>query len=163
MKLIIISDIHDNEVNLKKALHWCGKEGISHMVCCGDVTNNETLGIISQNFEGKVYLVRGNIELYGEEDLKNYKNIEYGGRVATWKFKNTWVGACHEPYLIDKVLERQDCDIVFYGHTHKPWEETRGKTRIVNPGTLGGVFAEATFAVYNTMNKELELKRVNRL
>ena len=163
MKIIIISDIHDHEVNLKKALNWCGKEGISQMICCGDVTNNETLRIISQNFEGKVYLVRGNIELYAEEDLKNYNNIEYGGRVAVWKFENITVGACHEPYLIAKVLEKGSPDIVFYGHTHKPWEETQEKTRIINPGTLSGTFSRATFAVFDTESGELELKLVDKI
>ena len=57
---------------------------------------------------------------------------------------------------IDKVKKLGHCDIIFYGHTHKPWIEDRGGTSIVNPGTLGGVFQKATFTFWG--NDKLELK-----
>jgi predicted phosphodiesterase len=50
------------------------------------------------------------------------------------------------------------CDIIFYGHTHKPWIEIKNGIQIVNPGTLGGVFTPATFAVWDTDKREPELK-----
>jgi hypothetical protein len=55
----------------------------------------------------------------------------------------------HFPEIARKLSETKKYDIVFYGHTHKPWEENIGKTRMVNPGNLAGIFYKATFAIYN--------------
>ncbi len=172
MKIAIISDIHDNLVNLKKCLRWCGKEKIENIICCGDVTNGETVKFLSDNFNGNVYLVRGNMEIYDEDEIGRYDNVKYLGRVGKIKLGGKIIGVCHEPYLIGKAMETKSCfghegnasaaeercDVIFYGHTHKPWEEKRGGVRIINPGTLGGVFAKATFAVYNVDTKNIDLK-----
>jgi len=163
MKVAIIADIHDNSATLKKFLDWASKNDIEALVCCGDVTTVETLSSLSSGFEKDIFLVRGNMEIFEDEEVEQFSNINYAGRVGVWDIGGKKIGACHEPYLIAKVLEKGGCDLVFYGHTHKPWEEKQDKTRVVNPGTLGGVFSEATFAVYDTETEELSLKMVNRL
>jgi len=53
------------------------------------------------------------------------------------------------------------CDIIFYGHTHKPWIEEKNGVKLVNSGTLGGVFQKATFAVWDTDQDEPELKIID--
>jgi hypothetical protein len=190
MKIAIISDIHDNLVNLEKCLSWCERNKIQRLVCCGDVTNSETLKFLSDNFKGIIYLVRGNMEIYDEVEVEQHNNIEYLGRIGKVELGGKIAGICHEPayitkiisssgrignkndfadtessvkisagkpYLIDKLRE-SCCDVVFYGHTHKPWEERREGVKIVNPGTLGGMFAKATFAVWDSASGEAELK-----
>ena len=47
---------------------------------------------------------------------------------------------------------------MFYGHTHKPWFVGKNDIIIANPGTLGGVFYKASFAVLDTDTGKLELK-----
>ncbi len=169
MKIIIISDIHDNLVNLEKCLNWCGKNKIKYLICCGDVTNSETLEFLACNFKGSIYLVRGNIEIYDENEVVQHSNIEYLGRVGKIKLDGKIIGVCHEPYLIGNVTELSSdgraarCDIIFYGHTHKPWEDKRDGVKIINPGTLGGMFAKATFAVYNAETEKIELKLLELL
>jgi uncharacterized protein len=167
MKVAIISDIHDNQINLQKVLDWCGSNSITSIFCCGDVTNLETLEMIVNNFSGDIYLVRGNCELYDEKDIvpkghDKILSIKYCGKIANFKLDKYSIGLCHEPYLINKVLDKK-CDIIFYGHTHKPWIEDRGDTKIVNPGTLGGTFSLGTFAVWDTENGNLKLLRVENL
>jgi len=101
------------------------------------------------------------LEIYDESEVERYDNIEYLGRIGKIKSGGRLIGACHEPYLIDKIMESNrgaPCDAVFYGHTHKPWEEMKNGVKIINPGTSGGVFAKATFAVYNTDTNAAELK-----
>jgi hypothetical protein len=161
MKIAVIADIHDNLTNLKQCLEYCRESNIDKMVCCGDVTNSETLKYMADNFNKGIMLVKGNMEIYEESEVRQYANIEYGGRVGCFQVGGKAVGACHEPYLIDKVLEQGDCDIVFYGHTHQPWEETRKGVRVVNPGTLGGVFSRPTYAIWNTETGELEMEFIN--
>lgn len=163
MKIAIISDIHDNLTNLEKFLNWCGENKVEELVCCGDVTNAETLEFIARNFSGKIHLVKGNMEIYDESEIAKYKNICYYGRVGYFKIGDKNIGLCHEPYLIKKVLEKGECDIVFYGHTHKPWYKKEDGTEIVNPGTFGAVFQKATFAVWNSESGTLELKIIEIL
>jgi uncharacterized protein len=182
MKIAVISDIHDNLVNLEKCLVWCEENGVEKIVCCGDVANGETLQFLSENFTGEIFLVRGNLEIYEEEEIKPFKNYIYGGRTAVWEIGGKKIGVCHEPFLIKELFAKiksplsrgvdaprgrgvliDKIDVIFYGHTHKPWIEDRGGTLLVNPGTLGGVFSRATFAFYDTAKSAPELKILDLL
>ncbi len=158
MKIAIISDIHDNLINLEKCLKWCRENNIEELICCGDVTNGETLEFLSKKFTGKVHLVKGNMEIYGEKEIGQYGNIKYYGKIGKVDIGGKIAGLCHEPYLIKKVLEQGKCDIIFYGHTHEPWAEKQDGITTVNPGTLGAVFQKATFAIWDSESGGLELK-----
>ena len=163
MLIAIISDIHDNEVNLEKCLAWCCDNKIEKIICCGDITNSETLEILSNKFLGEIFLVRGNADSYNEEEVIKYKNIVYGGETSVFEIAGFKVGLCHEPFLIDKILSKNKCNIIFYGHTHKPWIESREDTKIINPGTLGGVFTRATFAIWEPETGRIELKLLENI
>ena len=56
----VISDIHDNLVTLKQCLDWCNEQKYADLICCGDVTNSETLNFLARNFDGTIHLVKGN-------------------------------------------------------------------------------------------------------
>jgi uncharacterized protein len=163
MLLAVISDIHDNLANLRKCLAWCKDNKVEKIICCGDVANSETLQILSEEFKGEIFIVCGNMEIYEEAEVADYKNFTYGCRTAVFRIDGKKVGVCHEPFLIDKLLAGEKCDIIFYGHTHKPWIETKNGIQIVNPGTLGGVFSQATFATWDTESGKLELKLLQNL
>ena len=158
MKIAIISDIHDNIPNLKKCLEYCLKNNIEKIFCCGDVTNFETLKFLANNFQKEIYLIKGNAEIFTDDEPKKYENIIYFGRIARFELAKKTIGLCHEPFLLDYVLKKGKCDIIFYGHTHKPWIEKKDTYLFINPGTLGGVFQKATFAVWDTNKQEPELK-----
>jgi hypothetical protein len=160
MLIAIISDIHDNIVNLEKCLEWCRKNQVEKIICCGDVTNSETISYLAANFSGEIFLVAGNMELYEENILTRYRNIKYSGEVGLKKIGGLNIGFCHQPEKIKKVFKLSDLapDFIFYGHTHKPWLEQTDKTIIANPGNAAGVFQQATFAVLDTDTKKLDLK-----
>lgn len=157
MLIAIISDIHDNLAYLEKFLVWIKDKNISNIICCGDVTKPEALEIVLDKFKGTIDLVRGNADIYTDEEMKKYENIRYHGRVGRIELGAKFFGICHEPLLIEKVLELGDVDMVFYGHTHKPWKEKKDGVELVNPGTLGGVFQKATFASYDLEEDKLKL------
>lgn len=163
MKIVIVSDIHDNLTNLKKCLDWCGKNKVDNLVFCGDLTNSETLNFLSNKFERTIYLVKGNVEIYDEDEVKEYDNIEYFGKAGRFELDGKFIGFCHELYFIEEVLEKGNCDIIFYGHTHRPWTSEKHGVKIVNPGTLGGMFEKATFAIWDTASDKLELKLLDTL
>lgn len=179
MLVAIISDSHDNLDNLKKFLDWTLKNKVEKIICLGDVARIESIKYLTHNFLGEIFLVKGNACLYDEKDLKKYKNIKYYGEVGEIEIEGLKIGFVHEPEKIkhfnllkvglnkvdlDKAvldksgLEKRSLDFIFYGHSHKPWLEKEGETFIANPGTLGGVYYQATFAVLDTKTKNLELK-----
>ncbi len=162
MLVAIIADIHDNEANLRKCLRWARGKKISELICCGDVTTSQTLGLMAELFAGPIHLVRGNMEIYDEAEVKAYRHIAYYGRTGLLALGGYQVGICHEPYWLADIL-KAGADYAFYGHTHKPWIEKQGQTTVANPGTLAGLFQRATFAVFNALNGQLELKDLAEL
>ena len=50
MKVVIISDVHNNTTNLKKVLDFCAKNKIGKIICCGDLSSNETLDFLNDHF-----------------------------------------------------------------------------------------------------------------
>ncbi len=125
MIIAIISDIHDNFANLEKCLAWIKKNKILNIICCGDVTTNDTLDLLTGKFKGTINLVKGNVEIYSKNDVEKYKNINYHGRIARIKFGKINIGICHEPFMIAKVKELGDVDIIFYVHTEKYVKQER--------------------------------------
>jgi putative phosphoesterase len=159
MKIAIISDLHDNLKNLNKFINWANTNDISIVFCTGDLTNEESARHLAENFNKNIYIISGNIELYEPQLFHEYNNVHHLGRTGILSLANTKFGLCHEPhYIYDLMEKRPDLDIIFYGHTHKPWIEEQNQIKIVNPGTLGGVFQKATFALYDTGDRKLELK-----
>ena len=124
MRFLVISDIHDNLVNLEKCINWGRRENVDNAICCGDVVNGETLKYLADNFKS-IYLVRGNLEIYDEAEIKKYNNINYlgefgkltAGRFGVFELDRKIVGLCHEPWYIKSVLKIKPCELVFYGHT----------------------------------------------
>jgi len=173
MKLAIISDTHDNVPNLEKALKWMKENQIEQLIHCGDLCAPSILKtILAPKFSGPIHMVFGNVE---DRNLtlklaEEYDHITHYGDVGEVELPASPAGGggkkiafVHFPEKGKELAESGKYDIVFYGHTHKPWEETVGQTRLVNPGTLAGLFNKATFAVYDTETDELELKILEQL
>jgi len=188
MKIAIISDSHDNLPNLEKALSWIKSQNISLIIHCGDLCAPTMLSkVLAPNFSGEIHFVYGNV---GDRErlqdiIKPFKNVKFYGdvgeieldgnpegeprtRTSTVRGRQAPYGArkiafCHFPEKAKELAVTQRHDLVFYGHTHKPWEEKIGRTRLVNPGNLAGLFYKATFAVYDTETDKLELKILEKL
>ena len=177
MKIAIISDIHDNITNLEKFLDWAKENKIDELFVCGDLCAPATLvKVLAPGFAGKIRIVFGNVcdrDLEKEKADKLENVVHYGdlaefsakgavpaGRQGSASGGKIKIVLTHFPEIAKKLAESQKYDMVFYGHTHKPWIEQVGKTILANPGTLAGMFYEATFAVWNTTDNKLELKRL---
>lgn len=178
-KVAIISDIHNNEVNLKKVLDYCKQENIQAIICCGDLASQETLHFALKNFAGTFYYAFGNMDddyLREFEHVNEYQNAKLFTKFGELEFevspqKNIGRGETstrkiafiHYPNAAKELCETEKYDFVFYGHTHKPWEETIGKCKMLNPGNVAGEIYPPTFAVWNTENNKFELIRIHDL
>lgn len=149
MKIAIISDVHDNTPYLRS---FFAVEKFDVLLICGDVGNIDTLNLISESFAGQIYFVFGNADTFSTKDVP--KNIINLGESGIVEIDNKKIGLCHQPFKIEKLLEEKP-DIIFYGHTHKPWLEEKDKILLINPGSLGQT--PSTYAVWDTGRATPEL------
>jgi len=167
MKTAIISDTHDNLPNFKKVVDWIKKEKIKTIIHCGDACAPATLKEALKDFSGKVYFVFGNVDgdLFRITKLsyEGFPNLRVCGEMGELEIDGKKIAFCHFPKFAKGLANTQEYDLVFYGHTHKPWEEKIGKCRLVNPGNLSGFPYKATFAVYDTETDKLELEILEKL
>ncbi len=163
MYLTIISDSHDQIHNLKEALNYCRQEKISTIIHCGDLCKISSLiEAWPKDFEAKVHFVYGNADILEELDNKIFSCLKIYGKIGEIFIENKRMAFTHFPAQAKKLGETQKYDYIFYGHTHKPWEESLGKTKLVNPGELAGTFYQASFAVLDLEKNELSLKILNK-
>jgi len=166
MKFAIISDTHDNYSNLEKALSWMKENNVGELIHCGDLCAPSILkNTLAPNFSGKIHMVFGNVEdrETTSKIAKDFKHVTHYGDMGEVGIAGLKIAFVHYPDKGKELAESGKYDLVFYGHNHKPWEETINTTRLVNPGTLAGLFSKATFAVYDTKTKNLELKILEQL
>lgn len=162
MLIAVISDIHDNIANLDLALKTINMREAKVVLCLGDMTNSDTLAHLAANFSGQIHIIKGNCDLWHDEEADLYPNIHYLGRCGTVELDGTGYGLCHEPRFIKGLKENNEekenhLSVVFYGHTHKPWESVDYGVRTINPGNIAGVIYPSTFAVYDTDKGKAEL------
>jgi len=158
MKIAIIADTHGNLANIKKIVDWLKKEKINFIIHCGDVAGPSALKDGFSGFPGEMLLVLGNADFGWKEDydiLPNAKVFEKYGEIVLDGKK---IAFTHYLEPARGLAKSGKYGLVFYGHTHRPWEEKIGDCRLVNPGEAAGLYQKSTFAVFNTQTDELELK-----
>lgn len=186
MRIAIISDSHENKLNLEKVLTWLNDQEIKLLIHCGDVSRVAMLEILQNKFFGKIHLVWGNADegYFDRIDYDDYDKIKFYDKIGKLKVKNTKIAWTHFPKVAKELGMGGDFDLVFYGHTHKPWstfvshssnvvvkhnkttedkEEKIGLARVVNPGNLAGVRYRASFAVYDSETDEVMLKILDQM
>jgi len=174
MKIAIVADTHNNWPNFKKAIEWIKKEKIQLILHCGDIQSQEVIDDAKKLFkepasakasEGQgIKFVKGNAD-YGL-DVPDKMELEIDGKK---------IGFVHFPGEAKKMAQSGKFDLVFYGHTHRPWDEKvpakslpgnragRGDCHMINPGEMAGQFYKPSFAVYDTSTGKLELKILEKL
>ena len=159
MTVAIISDSHDNIPNLKKALDFCQKNNINTIIHCGDLSRPSTLKqALSPKSCLQIHFVFGNadqLEIFNKEQIPQLKIYNQIGDI---NLKNKKIAFTHYPGEAKMLAKTQKYDYVFYGHTHKPWEQTIEKTKLVNPGNLANMFYKPSFAILDLEKNKLELK-----
>jgi uncharacterized protein len=167
MKIAVVSDTHDNLPNFKKALGWIENNNIKIIIHCGDICTLPFLRESINDFPGKIYLCLGNVDKDHFEISSNQKrkfnNVLFFNEWGELELDNKKIAFTHFPDLAKKLAITNKYDIIFYGHTHKPWEEKTKKTKIVNPGNLAGLFYKPTFAIYDTKKDNLQLKILEKI
>jgi len=178
MKIAIISDTHGNVANLKKAVNWINKENIRVILHCGDIGNPESLKESLVDFKGELFGVLGNMDNgisvraglhsgWKTEEYNKISGVKITSEICEIELDKKKIAITHKPEDAKVLAESGKYDVVFYGHTHKPWEEQipsgSGSCHMINPGELAGQFYKPTFAIYDTQSGKLELKILEML
>ena len=129
MKVLIVSDTHGKEGNLKEAMER--EKPFDMLVHCGDVEGSEEK--IREMAGCPVHMVAGNNDFFSHLDREKEISIgKYRAFLTHGHFYSVSVGT---ERLIDEAQDR-GVQIAMFGHTHKPYLERRGDLTVLNPGSL---------------------------
>jgi len=172
MKIAIVSDTHGNVANFKKMVQWLNAQNIKTILHCGDIGSLESLKESLENYNGDFFGVFGNMDRHFKIEIEEYNKIpcvKMSVDILETEIGGKRIVITHFPDTAKKLSQSGKYDLVFYGHTHRPWDElvlsgAEGKKcHMINPGELAGQFYKPTFAVYDTATGELRLKILERL
>ncbi len=167
MKTIIVSDTHDNLINFQEMIFWAKNNKVRILIHCGDIFSPMTLKTAIKNFSGKSYIVLSDVDrdyFKIDKDLfEDFYQLKVWEEFGEIKIDAKKIAFTHFPEFAKGLATTGKYDLVFYGHNHKPWLEKIGKTKLVNPGNLSGLFYKPTFALYDTKTNKLELKILENL
>jgi hypothetical protein len=137
MEIGVLSDSHNHEDFVKKALQAFKERGITTLIHCGDLTSAEIVKLFV-GFEA--YIVEGNMDsrrdaikrAVGETEGPRFYGVKWETELAGKK-----IAVCHgdDSSLLNELLWTGEYDYLFHGHTHRVRDERVGKTRVVNPGS----------------------------
>lgn len=158
----ILSDTHNNEANLLRALDVFRGAGVETIIHCGDVTHPDTARLLD-GF--RVILTFGNGDLTEGEiinTLKYYRAENYAAHSFSGEIEGVMVAAAHghEASRLQALVQSGKYAYVFRGHSHLT-EDMRypNGTRLINPGALGGLQREPRQCALLDLRSG-ELKRV---
>lgn len=168
MKICIVSDSHDHSQLLAAAVAAAAAQGVQAVIHCGDVIGPNTLRAL-QRFGLPVHVVHGNnlgdvvamTRLAAEPDSV----VTYHGNDAQIELDGRRIYAVHYPHIARGMATTGDWDLVCCGHSHKAVVErvrnvTGGATLMVNPGTIAGISAPATYALGDLTTLQFNIKLV---
>ena len=155
MKVCIVSDSHDNRPLLEAAVRAAKQEGAEAVLHCGDVVAPSTLSVLKP-LGLPVHVIHGNNhgDLYMMARIANMPSslVTIYGQDAGIERAGRKIFIVHYPHYARAMATTGDWDIVCCGHDHEAKVETvenikGSRTHMVNPGTVGGVAAPATYVL----------------
>lgn len=166
MNIGLISDIHANAANLRRALALLREQGAEVILCAGDLVDGASEGeAAAQLVKGEnIPCVQGNRDFAlsrgrrayahnaGRDDLTDdtlsflrdlplTRHIEHGGKRFLLAHASLWDQATYvfpnsRPALFEQLAADAKADIVVLGHTHTPMAVEVNGVLVLNPGSV---------------------------
>lgn len=134
----ILSDTHDNLTAVRRAVRLFNDAGCDQVIHAGDFVAPFTAVELRQ-LAAPVRGVFGNCD---GERIGLARSFEGLGelREAPYLFSHAGLRflVCHLDGPVERYLASNPCDVLVFGHTHRPLVEKRDGTLLVNPGEAGG-------------------------
>jgi putative phosphoesterase len=159
MKIGLISDTHDNIVNIQNATSIFTNRNVSFVIHAGDIVSPEAV----EAFRGvRLIGVLGNNDLDVNALTDAFDNIggQLRGELCEIEQDHLILAIYHGTSTRRKesLIRSGKYDVVVCGHTHKMQNTKIGNTLVINPGTANGWFFgyKATAAIFDTNTRNLE-------
>jgi putative phosphoesterase len=155
LKICIVSDSHDRADDLALAVREAKGKGAAVVIHCGDVIGTQTLRA-AMDAHLPMHVIHGN-NLGDPVSLARWARdsagmLHYHGPDARLELGGRRIFVVHYPEYGYAMACTGDWDLVCCGHSHAAGAEQvanvkGGKTWLVNPGTVAGLAAPATWAL----------------
>jgi uncharacterized protein len=168
MKICILSDSHDNRTLLAAAVRDAQAAGAEAVLHCGDVVAPSTLEVL-QPFNLPVHVIHGNntgdLFMMGRTASLATNRTSYYGQDAGIELGGRHIFLVHYPHYAAAMATTGDWDLVCCGHDHmvdiRSIDNITGTaTWLVNPGTVGGIKAPATWVLGDLDSMTFTIKQV---
>ncbi len=165
MKICIVSDSHDNRHLLDVAVADAKRRGAEAVLHCGDVVAPTTLRVL-QKHELPVHVIFGNNtgDIFNIAKLAHETDsvIDFYGQDAGIEMAGRKIFMVHYPHYAHAMCTTGDWDVVCCGHDHRAEISVihnikSATTLYVNPGTVGGVGAQPTYALGDLETMEFDI------
>ncbi|MCM8779123.1 MAG: metallophosphoesterase [Candidatus Omnitrophica bacterium] len=156
MKIGILSDTHDNLVNIEKALDLFKEQGINFFVHAGDYV---------APFSLKPYFEKGFdfVGVFGNNDgekagLKEKSKGKIKEPPYIFNYGGKEILIVHELSQVKDLHLHNSPSVIVFGHTHIAEIKREEGTLYINPGEAGGwLTGRATFAILDLQKMEAEV------
>ena len=153
MKIGIITDTHDRQVLLKKAIEVFTEHHISCILHAGDITSPSSAHALASIDHARFIAVFGNCD-FDKSSLKAVLRSQdgeihrgpYKGSIADKKLL-----MAHDPRSLGDMPITGGFDLIIYGHTHVQDIHRQGSTLIINPGQAWAVILDLDSMDYETI------------
>jgi uncharacterized protein len=169
MKLCIVSDSHDRAEGLARAVREAAAEGAAAVIHCGDVIGTQTLRA-AMNVGLPLHVIHGN-NLGDPVSLSRWSRdsegmLQYHGADARIELGGRRIFVVHYPEYGYAMACTGDWDLVCCGHSHvAAGDHVRnlklGETWLVNPGTVAGLAAPATWILGDLDTMRFDLRTLD--
>ena len=131
MKILVVSDTHRKDDNLKLVLsEECPLDMLIHL---GDAEGSEHFIPDWVNPECRMEMVLGNNDFFSRLDRE--REIDIAGHKAFITHGHYYGVSMGPEGLVDEAKSR-GCGIAMYGHTHRPFLDVIDGVTVLNPGSL---------------------------
>lgn len=129
MRILVISDTHrNNDLYLQLVQRYSPLDMVIH---CGDIEGSELT--IESAVDCPVHMVAGNNDFFS--DLPHDDVFEIGPHKVFLSHGHHYYISMRNTIIKEEAKSR-GCDIVMYGHTHRPVVEQADGMIALNPGSL---------------------------
>lgn len=140
MRILVFSDSHGRMENMERCVTLTEPDHIIHLGDC--IHDAEQL---SRRFPGiPLTAVPGNCDFGSCDEAE--KLIELGG-VRLFLLHGHTRGVKYGLQRVVYAAREYGADVLLFGHTHRPLVDFDGTLHVLNPGTIGGIHASATYGV----------------
>ncbi len=131
MKILIVSDTHRKNENLKKVIDRVSP--IDMLIHLGDAEGSEAIYRKWLPVTTRLIVMKGNNDFFS--DLESEKEVRIG-RYLCLLTHGHYYNVSLDTELLRREATARGFDVAMFGHTHRPFLETVDGVTLLNPGSL---------------------------